>query len=74
MLTTGESDPRCKGPPLDPFQQDRACRSELRQWSALLGILALSLIVTVVAATTAVYAKLLSRLARTPGRDGSSAL
>ncbi|MER7467019.1 hypothetical protein [Streptomyces sp. NPDC097981] len=39
----------------------------LRQWPALLGILALAVIVTVSAEATIVYAKVLSRLAH---RDG----
>ncbi|WP_077796755.1 hypothetical protein [Streptomyces sp. JHA26] len=70
----GDSEPRCEGPLLDPFQRtDGACASELRQWPALLGILALSTIATIVAAATTVYAKLLTRLARTSGRPGPDA-
>jgi hypothetical protein len=65
----GDRAPRCEGPLIDPFQRtDGASDSELRQWPALLGILALSTTVTVVVAATTVYAKLLSRLARTHGR------
>jgi hypothetical protein len=42
----------------------------LRQWPALLGVLALAVIVTVSAAATIVYAKALPRLAH---RDGPGA-
>ncbi|MET9774215.1 hypothetical protein ABZ023_08055 [Streptomyces sp. NPDC006367] len=60
----GDGAPRCEGPLTDPFQQTGgACDSELRQWPALLGILALATLTTTVAATTTVYAKLLTRLA-----------
>ncbi|MFI2413537.1 hypothetical protein [Streptomyces sp. NPDC018947] len=60
--------PRCEGPLVDPFQRaDGVCDSELRQWPALLGVLALSTIASVVAAATTVYARLLSRLARMSG-------
>ncbi|MFE9310763.1 hypothetical protein ACIQCF_34075 [Streptomyces sp. NPDC088353] len=62
------SDPRCEGPLLAPFQQTSSvCHSELRQWPALLGFLALAVIPTIVAAAVTVYAKLLSRLATTLG-------
>jgi len=62
--------PRCEGPLIAPLQQDGYfCDSELRQWPALLGILALSSIATVVAAATTVYAKLLSRLAKASGPE-----
>ncbi|MGV9288788.1 hypothetical protein [Streptomyces sp. NPDC003719] len=63
----GPGEQRCKGPLIDPFQRvDGVCDSELRQWPALLGILALSTIATAVAAATTVYAKLLPRLTTTP--------
>ncbi|NEB40040.1 hypothetical protein [Streptomyces sp. SID14515] len=61
---------KCRGPLVGPLSEDNLCRSELRQWPALLGILALAVITTVIAAATMVYAKLLSRLAR---RDGPGA-
>ncbi|MEU3903988.1 hypothetical protein [Streptomyces goshikiensis] len=41
----------------------RTSRCPARQWPALLGVLALAAVVTVVAAATTVYAKVLSRLA-----------
>ncbi|MCM9083079.1 hypothetical protein OG818_15405 [Streptomyces virginiae] len=59
----------CRGPLVGPSSDDSLCRDPLRQWPALLGILALAVIVTVSAAATIVYAKVLSRLAR---RDGPS--
>ncbi|MFJ3173813.1 hypothetical protein ACIPJK_23940 [Streptomyces roseus] len=62
----------CRGPFVDPSPQDRVCRGdELRQWPALLGILALASLVTVTAAATMVYAKVLSRLSRSAGTDPS---
>ncbi len=60
----------CRGPLVGPPSESVLCRSELRQWPALLGILALAVMATVVAAATTVYARLLSRLAR---RDGPGA-
>ncbi|MER7051917.1 MULTISPECIES: hypothetical protein [unclassified Streptomyces] len=60
--------PRCEGPLIDPARRDGSlCDSELRQWPALLGILALSTIATVVAAATTVHARLLGRLAKLSG-------
>ncbi|GAA4004504.1 hypothetical protein GCM10022384_58830 [Streptomyces marokkonensis] len=60
--------PRCEGPLIDPARRDGSlCDSELRQWPALLGILALSAIATVVAAATTVHARLLGRLAKLSG-------
>ncbi|MGW7436790.1 hypothetical protein [Streptomyces sp. NPDC054849] len=53
----------CRGPLVGPSSEDSLCRDALRQWPALLGILALAVIVTVSAAATLVYAKVLSRLA-----------
>ncbi|MEV0992392.1 hypothetical protein [Streptomyces sp. NPDC049949] len=58
----------CQSPLGDPWPQDRACRSdELRQWPALMGILALASVATVTAAATMVYAKVLARLAHSDG-------
>ncbi|MFE4412730.1 hypothetical protein [Streptomyces sp. NPDC056821] len=63
------AEPRCKGPLLAPFQRDSSvCHSELRQWPALLGFLALAVIP--IAAAVTVYTKLLSRLATTLGNSG----
>lgn len=59
----------CRGPLVDPSSKDSLCRDALRQWPALLGILALAVIVTVSAAATIVYAKVLSRLAHHDGPD-----
>lgn len=59
----------CRSPLAGPPSEDVLCRSELRQWPALLGILALAVMATVIAAATMVYAKLLSRLARRDGPD-----
>ncbi|MEU6758533.1 hypothetical protein [Streptomyces sp. NPDC046685] len=59
--------PECRGPLVGPLSEDRMCRDALREWPALLGILALASLSTVVAAATTVYAKVLSRLAH---RDG----
>ncbi|WP_328775681.1 hypothetical protein OHU17_08915 [Streptomyces goshikiensis] len=53
----------CRGPLVRPVSESSLCRDELRQWPALLGVLALAAVVTVVAAATTVYAKVLSRLA-----------
>ncbi|MFD9818909.1 hypothetical protein [Streptomyces violascens] len=57
----------CRGPLIGPVYEDGRCSDSLRQWPALLGILALAVIATVSAAATIVYAKVLSRLAH---RDG----
>lgn len=58
----------CQGPLVEPSPQARACRAdELRQWPALLGVLALAAVATVMAAATTVYAKVLFRLA--PGNS-----
>ncbi|WP_103533130.1 hypothetical protein [Streptomyces sp. SM11] len=59
----------CRSPLAGPPSDAVLCRSELRQWPALLGILALAVMATVIAAATMVYAKLLSRLARRDGPD-----
>ncbi|MFD4870023.1 hypothetical protein [Streptomyces sp. NPDC058412] len=60
----------CRAPLVEPSSKGLACRDELRQWPALLGILAMAVIVTVTAAATIVYAKVLSHLAH---RDGPGA-
>jgi hypothetical protein len=62
----------CRGPLTGPSSQDSRCRDQLHQWPALLGILAVAVMVTVTAAATMVYAKVLSRLAhRAGGQDRS---
>lgn len=53
----------CRGPLVDLSSDDFECGDPLRQWPALLGVLALAVVVTVSAAATMVYAKVLSRLA-----------
>ncbi|MFE6833381.1 hypothetical protein ACFVFI_00850 [Streptomyces sp. NPDC057705] len=61
----------CRAPLVDPSSsEDTRCSDPLRQWPALLGILALAAVVTVSAAATIVYAKVLARLAH---RDGPGA-
>ncbi|MEV5988724.1 hypothetical protein AB0L85_27585 [Streptomyces sp. NPDC052051] len=58
----------CQGPLVDPFPQNEECRAyELHQWPALVGVLALTTVVTVIAAATTVYAQLLTRLSEAPG-------
>ncbi|MFH8767824.1 hypothetical protein ACIF83_26185 [Streptomyces sp. NPDC085866] len=55
----------CRGPLIEPSPTNNGCgHDELRQWPALLGILALAVVPTVAAAATTVYAKVLSRLAQ----------
>ncbi|MFI9255958.1 hypothetical protein [Streptomyces sp. NPDC053069] len=54
----------CRGPLIDPSPTNGICAEDhLRQWPALLGVLALAVLPTVLAAATTVYAKVLSRLA-----------
>ncbi|MGW0642628.1 MULTISPECIES: hypothetical protein [Streptomyces] len=60
----GSGGPMCRGPLVGPPSEDVLCRSELRQWPALVGILALATLAAVIAAATTVYARMLSRLAR----------
>ncbi|MFD7812917.1 hypothetical protein ACFV6E_08235 [Streptomyces sp. NPDC059785] len=55
---------KCPGPLTGPASEDVLCRDDLRQWPALLGILALAVLTTVAAAATTVYAKVLAHLAR----------
>ncbi|MFJ3200535.1 hypothetical protein [Streptomyces sp. NPDC086989] len=59
----------CRGPLAGgPSTRDAVCRDDvLRQWPALLGVLALTLVATVIAAATMVYAKVLARLAPEEG-------
>lgn len=52
----------CRGPLVGQAPQDMRCGDSLRQWPALLGTLALAVLVTVSAAGTMVYAKVLSHL------------
>jgi hypothetical protein len=58
----------CQGPLIAALQgEGAACDDGMRQWPVLLGVLALTLIPTLVAAATTVYARLLDRLARALG-------
>ncbi|WP_432247916.1 hypothetical protein ACRAR1_08730 [Streptomyces sanyensis] len=58
----------CRGPLIDPaYTEYERCRDSLRQWPALLGVLALAVVTSTVAAATLVYSRVLYRLAR---RDG----
>ena len=69
------------GSPLDnPFPESDVCRAaEMHQWPAIVGVLGLTVVLTVLAAGTTLYRHLLSRLAeasgsgRTPetGRDSA---
>ncbi|NML53163.1 hypothetical protein HHL19_30360 [Streptomyces sp. R302] len=54
---------KCRAPLVGPASGDVLCRDALREWPALLGILALAVIASVVGAATRVYAKVLGRLA-----------
>ncbi|MEV7868508.1 hypothetical protein AB0P17_20965 [Streptomyces sp. NPDC088124] len=56
--------PICRGPLIELPSDSFRCHDAWREWPALLGILALAVLATVVAAATTVYARLLSRLAR----------
>ncbi|MFI9807636.1 hypothetical protein ACIHEJ_25290 [Streptomyces sp. NPDC052301] len=57
----------CRGPLVEPWPRDGICRDDRwRQWPALLEFSAVAGIVSVVAGSTAVYARLQSRLGR-PG-------
>ncbi|GGX66492.1 hypothetical protein GCM10010510_08360 [Streptomyces anandii JCM 4720] len=59
----GVKEGMCKGPLLARFPRPDDCLGDQwRQWPALLGVTALAVISTVVAAATTVYAKVLSRL------------
>ncbi|MGW3494138.1 hypothetical protein [Streptomyces sp. NPDC001020] len=68
-ITSGDSTRQlCDGPLVDPFPRSDECRAdELRQWPALLGVLALTVVLTVIAAATTVYTQLLTRLAEASG-------
>ncbi|AXE22156.1 hypothetical protein C0216_00710 [Streptomyces globosus] len=60
--------PLCPGPLVGPVSEDTRCEDDaMRQWPALMGVLALAVITTVTAAATTVYAKVLFRLARRGG-------
>ncbi|WP_406013925.1 hypothetical protein OG520_18735 [Streptomyces sp. NBC_00984] len=55
----------CQAPLFHPAQENGgACRSDVRQWPVLLGVLALAVLPTLVAAVTSLYAKLLFRIVR----------
>lgn len=57
----------CRGPLIEPSPTNNECgHDELRQWPALLGILALAVVPTVVAAATTVYAKLIKAIGKLP--------
>ncbi len=73
LLADHGPDALCRGPLVDPDPSEQ-CRDEaLRQWPALLSILSVTLLATITAAATTVYAKLLNRLshAETTERDGA---
>ncbi|MCN9241406.1 hypothetical protein NGF19_11505 [Streptomyces sp. RY43-2] len=64
----------CDAPLSNPFPQSDKCRTyELHQWPAIIGVLALTTLLTVLAAATTVYTQLLTRLAEAasgPGKTG----
>ncbi|MFC9425372.1 hypothetical protein [Streptomyces sp. NPDC056987] len=62
--------PMCRGPLIELPSDSFRCRDAWREWPALLGVLALAVLATVVAAATTVYERLLSRLA---GRNNPTA-
>ncbi|MDQ8706835.1 hypothetical protein RCO28_30840 [Streptomyces sp. LHD-70] len=57
----------CRGVLIEPLPGNNECHSDLRQWTPLLGILALAVITSVAASATTVYSMVLSRLARSDG-------
>ncbi|MFG3350277.1 hypothetical protein ACGF1Z_35130 [Streptomyces sp. NPDC048018] len=60
--------PVCPGPLVGLASKGGRCADDtLRQWPAIMGVLALAVITTVTAAATTVYAKVLLRLAHRPG-------
>ncbi|MGW1322068.1 hypothetical protein ACWD64_06050 [Streptomyces antibioticus] len=69
LLADHGPDALCRGPLVDPNPSEQ-CRDEaLRQWPALLSILSVTLLATITAAATTVYAKLLNRLAQPAPTD-----
>ncbi|MEU9985469.1 hypothetical protein AB0E10_01450 [Streptomyces sp. NPDC048045] len=62
----------CRGPMFHAAQDYSPCDSDMRQWPVLLGVLALAVIPTVIAATTMLYAKLLYRIAGSPNQNANS--
>ncbi|WP_330302317.1 MULTISPECIES: hypothetical protein [unclassified Streptomyces] len=55
---------RCHAPLFDLAGQTGGCYAEMRQWPALLGILALAVVPSIVGAATTLYAKILFRTVR----------
>ncbi|MFC7263481.1 MULTISPECIES: hypothetical protein [Streptomyces] len=55
---------RCHAPLFDLAEQTGGCYAEMRQWPALLGILALAVVPSIVGAATTLYAKILFRTVR----------
>ncbi|MFJ9818111.1 hypothetical protein ACIRU3_23165 [Streptomyces sp. NPDC101151] len=62
----------CRAPLFHAAQDYSPCDSGMRQWPVLLGVLALALIPTVIAAITALYAKLLYRIAGSLKQNANS--
>ncbi|MES4887187.1 hypothetical protein [Streptomyces sp. NPDC096012] len=63
---------KCRAPMFHADQDYGPCDSGMRQWPVLLGVLALAMIPTVIAAITSLYAKLLYRIAGSPKQDTNS--
>ncbi|WP_250404697.1 hypothetical protein [Streptomyces cellostaticus] len=59
----------CRAPLFHAEQDYSPCDSGMRQWPVLLGVLALAVIPTVIAAITTLYAKLLCRIASSPKQN-----
>ncbi|MBP2049277.1 hypothetical protein J2Z21_002208 [Streptomyces griseochromogenes] len=63
---------KCKAPLFRDAEGYGACNSGMRQWPALLGVLALAVIPTVLAATTTLYSRLLYRMAGLENQNADS--
>ncbi|MEU4931071.1 hypothetical protein AB0G54_31980 [Streptomyces yokosukanensis] len=62
----------CRAPLFHAAQDYSPCDSSMRQWPVLLGVLALAVIPTVIAAIAMVYAKLLYRIAGPANHNANS--
>ncbi|MEU6216774.1 hypothetical protein ABZ845_04530 [Streptomyces sp. NPDC047022] len=69
---SGARDNMCKGPLFASPRPSEECLSyQWHQWPALLGVSALAVLLTITAAATAVYAKILTRMASAGGHSAS---
>ncbi|MEV6838641.1 hypothetical protein AB0N17_29705 [Streptomyces sp. NPDC051133] len=62
----------CRAPLFHPAQDYSPCDSGMRQWPVLLGVLALAVVPTVIAAATMLYAKILYRIAGPSNQNANS--